>query len=353
MLTGARPAIAQVTGQTPPPLPPPPTDPAEAGQTANVPLRIGSATLTGSIQADAIQTAGDDLDETTDMFRIRRARIGLAGNLTPRIGWNISGELTAQPALRNAFLVFRLWDQMNVRVGQANPFTALERGTSVLTLELIDRSLVTNRLTGPLDAGLSVFNAQPFKQWLSYAVNVNNGSGFNVPDDNDAKDVSGRIAVTPPRVPGLTIAASGTRGEEATGLRTRSSLGVDYNGTSVRVMVEGLRQAQAGLSAAKGVLATALYRYHPAVVTPHFKMLELVARYSVLNDPAANAGPDVISDDGNGSATDSSVSTTRELQVGGNYYVTGSMRIMGQVVVPMDAREHVGTTMLARLQVTF
>src|SRR5262245_28698663 len=55
-LAVAKPARAQVTGQTPPPLPPPPTDPAEAGQTANVPLRIGSATLTGSIQTDATQT---------------------------------------------------------------------------------------------------------------------------------------------------------------------------------------------------------------------------------------------------------------------------------------------------------
>ena len=71
----------------------------------------------------------------------------MAGNLTPKIGWNISGELTAQPALRNAFLVVRFHEQLNLRVGQANPYTALERGSSTLQLEFIDRSPVTSELT--------------------------------------------------------------------------------------------------------------------------------------------------------------------------------------------------------------
>ena len=104
---------------------------------------------------------------------------------------------------------------------------------------------------------------------------------------------------------------------------------------------------------ANGLLVNAVYRYHPATITPHFRMFEVVARYSVLHDPSLNEGPDVINDDGSDSQPDGTSSTRRELQVGGNYYITATTRLMGNAIVPLDDREHVGVTLIGRLQVTF
>src|SRR5690242_7175160 len=80
-------------------VPPPdsggPVDTAEAGGSGIVPIRIGPATLSGSAWLEEYSVEGDTRDPAADTFRIRRARVGLSGNLAPRVGWNISGELTA------------------------------------------------------------------------------------------------------------------------------------------------------------------------------------------------------------------------------------------------------------------
>lgn len=97
-------------------------------------------------------------------------------------------------------------------------------------------------------------------------------------------------------------------------------------------------------------------RIRPAVVTPNFQMLELVLRISVLHDPATAAGAasEQPSDDGGAPIfTEAGVLTTREFQTGVNYYVNRSIRIMTNVVVPVDARLHPGPSLRSRLQVQF
>jgi hypothetical protein len=190
---------------------------------------------------------------------------------------------------------------------------------------------------------------------VSYAVNVTNGSGFNVSDDNDAKDVSGRLVFLPPMTKGLTVVVSGTRGEEPKGRRRRAGLGVEYESRRIRLMVEGLRQERDGLPVSRGYFASAVYRFHPATVTPHFRMFEVVARWAVLHDPASVVAASGNPNDEAGPSTEETaiVGTTRELQAGANYYVTRGMRVMADVVVPIDDRPHLGPALLTRLQVSF
>ena len=334
---------------------PPAVDDDEAGDANIVPLRIGPVTLSGSAWLDSKFVTGNEGREE-NAFRVGRARLGLAGNVTPKIGWSLSGELTADSSvLRNAFLVFRFAEQFNVRMGQAAPPTALERGTSPLLIELIDRSRLTNQLTFRQDVGITVSNAAPFKQWVSYAISVVNGAGLNRPDDNNAKDVAVRLEVTPPALQGLTFNLSGGTGEQPGGRRTRTGAGVEYDSVRFRLMVEGLRQQADGAADRHGVVAIGVYRIRPRVVTTHFRLLELAARYVVFTDPAAAlatpAGPD---EDG----ADSSVSgvpprTTREIQAGGNYYVNRNVRVMANIVMPLDARTTPDLTLLTRLQIVF
>jgi phosphate-selective porin len=176
-----------------------PIDPAEANIGSDVPpLRIGAVTITGSAHVDALKVNGDPRDEFRDEFRIRRARLGLAGNLTPSIGWNVSAEFTATPVLRNAFIQVRFSPYAALRLGQANPPMSIERGTSPTAIEFIDRTRITSQLTYAQDVGATLLNERPLAHWLSYAFSVVNGAGFNRSDDNDAKDLVGRVEVAPP-----------------------------------------------------------------------------------------------------------------------------------------------------------
>lgn len=347
------PAHAVQSGQPPAP----PVDQSEGGgATGNVPMRLGSALVSGSLWIEGARTTGDVEHETADTLRLRRARLGLAGSLNGRVGWSVAGELTAQPALRNAFILVKVANQLSVRLGQANPMTALERGSSPTALELIDRSPVTNELTGAADIGVTLFNPAPYKGWLGYALNITNGAGFNEPDDNDAKDVSGRLVLTAPMLEGLQMVVSGTRGEQPLGLRTRSSVGVEYRSETWRVMAEHLRQVRDNLPASDGYFGMVAFRYRPGQVSPSFAMLEVAARFSVLNDRATAAGvpSGAANDDGSDPVlTEQGIVTTRVFQAGVNYYVNPNMRLMGNVVVPVDERKHPGPAALMRLQLLF
>ena len=50
---------------------------------------------------------------------------------------------------------------------------------------------------------------------------------------------------------------------------------------------------------------------------------------------------------------ESRLAEVRQFQAGANYYVSPNMRIMADVVVPIDARKHPGPAALMRLQMQF
>jgi len=206
----------------------------------------------------------------------------MAGNVAPRIGWSIGGELSGSPALRVAFVLFRISPHLNVRVGQATPPSGLERSTNPLTAELIERSRLTLQLTNGLDMGMTVMSGAPIKRWVGYAVSVVNGTGFNRTDDNRAKDVVARLRVTPPAIPGLIVNVSGATGEQLVGTRKRATVGAQYDGRTVKIGIEGIRQTIDADPPSRGVVLFGAWRLRPAVPTPHFRMLEFGARFFFL-----------------------------------------------------------------------
>lgn len=261
------------------------------------------------------------------------------------------------PAVRNAFLVFRVTDHISVRAGQANPIMALERGTSPTSLELIDRSAVTNELTGPPDIGVTAFSAKPYRKWVGYALNITNGSGFNRKDNNRSKDVSGRIALSPVSIPGVLVVVSGARGEQPGGWRTRGGVGVDYRRGAWHLLAERLRQRRDNLPVSTGYVAMAAYRYRPTTPRLRFTQMDVAARVWVLNDRATAAGvpSGAINDDGGGGepTLGSGLATTRELQAGVTYYFSPGVRLMGNIFTPLDDRPDAGPRVLVRWQIQF
>jgi hypothetical protein len=303
-------------------------------------------TIAGYIQADALAVTGDDLEENPDTFRIRRARLGLSGDLTPKIGWSFSIEVTGTPHLRDAYITLRFADAANVRIGQFYQPFSLDRLTSTSRSELIERAPVTDRIALTRDPGVMLFNARPFLGWFSYSLDVSNGTGMNVNDNNDAKDVTGRLVVSPPRLAGLGFGVNASSGEQPTGTRSRTGMDVSFDRRTFKVVAEGLREVSDGTGPDRdGFYVLGVYRFHPKQVRPHFRMAEIAARYHVSSDATLARSP---------TPTRSGIpETTREFQAGANYYVNRNVRFLGQAVIPVDDREVPGPTVIGRMQVLF
>lgn len=310
------------------------------------PIRIGPVTISGYLQADGLTVAGDDLEENADTFRIRRMRFGLSGDLAPKIGWAFSIEAAGSPHLRDAYITLRLVDAAHVRIGQFYQPFSLDRLTSTSRNELIERAPVTDRIALTRDPGVMVFNAEPFFGWVSYNLEVSNGTGMNVGDNNDAKDVTGRLVVTPPRASGFGVGFNASRGEQPNGTRTRTGVDVSFDRRTVKIVAEVLRETSDGTGTDRdGFYVLGVYRFLRKQVTPHFRMAEVVARYAVLSDPTlARAGTQTIS---------AIPGTTREFQVGANYHVNRNVRFLGQAILPVDDRVAPAATVIGRMQVMF
>ena len=62
----------------------------------------------------------------------------------------------------------------------------------------------------------------------------------------------------------------------------------------------------------------------------------------------------VINDDGTDAPlVEPGIATTREFQAGANVYVNSNLRVMADLVVPVDERKHPGPAALMRLQLQF
>ena len=310
------------------------------------PIRIGPVTLAGYLQVDGLTVTDDELEEHTDTFRIRRMRFGFSGDLAPKIGWAFSIEGAGSAHLRDAHITLRFTNAANVRIGQFYQPFSLDRLTSTSRTEVIDRAPITDRIALTRDPGVMVFNARPFFGWLSYFVDVSNGTGMNVNDDNDAKDVTGRIVLAPPVLRGLAVGLNTSVGEQPVGTRTRTGADLSIDRRAFKVVAEAMREESDGTGPDRdGWYVLGVYRLHPKQVTPHFRMAELAARYQVTNDPTlarpASPGQSAIPN------------TTRDIQFGANYYVNRNVRFLANAIVPVDDREAPGTTLIGRMQVIF
>jgi hypothetical protein len=274
-----------------------------AAAQAQVP--IGPLTFAGYVQPDGLFAVSDDPFDREDTFRIRRARFTLGGELTERVEWEVSAELTASPALRDAAVTFKPVPWLYVRAGQFVTPYSLERMTSNSRIEAIERT-IGDALTPSRDMGFEISSGSPLGGWLSYGFAVVNGTGQNVADVNDAKDVVGRLSAPIPGARWLSIGVNAATGEQPVGRRTRYGSDVEFKAGSVRIVGEFLRESVEGAADRHGLYVLARHRRGAA---------EFVGRFSRARLTEI---------------------TRRRLEVGGNYYFTTRTRLMTFLVAEPD-----------------
>ena len=203
-----------------------------------------SGFVQGMYQAN-LNEEGDLIDNT---FRMRRVRLSVDGKLSPKVSYKLQGDFTRSPMLVDAYVKYKACNEFAVQVGQfKTPFT-IESPINPVNLEIFDYGEVIQQLGGYKDVcgvgGLGrdigvMFTGDLFpvkdKSYsiVNYAVGVFNGNGPTTTDNNNRKDLVGRLEVHP-GLKDLTLSGSYyygkyTKEENINCTRNRWAAGAQYN----------------------------------------------------------------------------------------------------------------------------
>lgn len=218
-----------------------------------------SGFVQGLYQADV---NGDG--ELSNTFRLRRVRLSVDGTLFKGLTYKIQGDFGRSPMLVDAYLKYKVCNEFAIQVGQFKTPFSLESPINPLNLEIFDYGEGIQKLVGYSDVcgvgGLgrdigimatgSLFpmkNDKGAYNIVDYAVGVFNGNGVNVLDNNNRKDVVGRLEVHP-GLKDLTVSGSFYVGkykkdDANQGRRNRWSVGAQYNNGDLVVRAEYLNGA--------------------------------------------------------------------------------------------------------------
>ena len=176
-----------------------------------------SGFVQGMYQAD-LSYDGTLLDNT---LRMRRVRLSVDGTLFKGLTYKIQGDFSRSPMLVDAYVKYKPCREFAIQLGQFKlPFT-IENPINPLNLEIFDYGESVQQLVGYKDvcgvgalgrdlglmASGSLFHVKDEYSIVDYAIGVFNGNGANALDNNNRKDIVGRLEVHP-GLKNLTLSGS-------------------------------------------------------------------------------------------------------------------------------------------------
>ncbi|TDX00261.1 porin [Dinghuibacter silviterrae] len=174
-------------------------------------------------------------------FQIKRARLDFQGHFSSKFDYRLlidfvgnsgangsapTGGALVSPLLLDAYITYKPFTWLNVKAGQQLVQFSLENLTADRNLELVERSQVVNALVARKgdsgnglvdsignqngrDLGVQV-NGSLFpigdRHFVDYYIQILNGAGIDVSDNNNAKDVDARLVFHP--IKALSIGGS-------------------------------------------------------------------------------------------------------------------------------------------------
>lgn len=181
-----------------------------------------------------------------DSLLVRRARVGLEGEVSEGFGYKLLAEFGGEsatadkksvqkPLLLEAQALCRLGPDSVLQVGQFKVPFSYENLLSDTNLDLINRAMVVEKLVPARDIGSvgrdigvewdAKTKAGPHGR-LDWSVGLFNGSGIDRSDDNDSKDLAGRVVFHPN--PFASIGLSGYRGTSGPAEVLRDRWGAEF-----------------------------------------------------------------------------------------------------------------------------
>ncbi|MFH2141549.1 MAG: porin [Bacteroidota bacterium] len=145
---------------------------------------------------------GNSLNENN--FTFNRARIGVLGSIPYDIDYYFFIETSsfktpgATPHLLDAYVSYtRFGKWAKISMGQFKSAFSQEQNTSCSGLYTVNRSEVVNQLAGPQrDLGMLISGGND-TMLISYSIGLMNGTGINVADNNNNKEIVSRLVIKP------------------------------------------------------------------------------------------------------------------------------------------------------------
>jgi phosphate-selective porin len=140
-------------------------------------------------------------EEGVSEFRIRRARLGLKGDVFKNINYRLQIDATKSPILLDAIVEFNLSSRLGLRIGQFKVPFSQENLASSSSLDTINRSQPVEKLCPGRDIGsygrdIGVMASGKFSK-VEYFLGIFNGAGINKGDLNKQKDIAARLVLHP------------------------------------------------------------------------------------------------------------------------------------------------------------
>ena len=204
--------------------------------------------ISGFVQGMYQANLDEDFNLNSNTLRMRRVRMSVEGKLTKTLSYKIQGDFSRSPMMVDAFVKYKPCSEFAIQVGQfKTPFT-LESPINPVNLEIFDYGESVQKLVGYGDVcgvgGLGrdigvMASGDLFKpegkdfSLVTYYLGVFNGNGPCATDNNNRKDVVGRLEIHP-MLKDLTLSASYytgkyTKDDNANCTRDRWSAGLQYN----------------------------------------------------------------------------------------------------------------------------
>jgi len=150
----------------------------------------------GFFQPEYNYTLSDPSEST---FAFRRARIGVRGRVFEDFSYYMMLETSpfiggvGSAYLMDAFITWDKYNWAKISVGSFKQPFGLEVVTACSKLTTIERAIVSDQLVSPQrDYGIIVMGGNKYTKF-NYSVALMNGTGLNTKDNNNKKDIIGRV----------------------------------------------------------------------------------------------------------------------------------------------------------------
>lgn len=181
--------------------------------------------ISGFVQGMYQANLSDEGELTSNTFRMRRVRLSAEGTLYKGLTYKIQGDFSRSPMLVDAFVKYKVADAFAIQLGQFKTPFSLESPINPVNLEIFDYGEGIQKLVGYSDVcgvgglgrdiGLmatgklfAVKDGEETKYHVvDYAIGVFNGNGPTTTDNNNRKDLVGRLEVHP-GLKALTLSGS-------------------------------------------------------------------------------------------------------------------------------------------------
>ena len=207
--------------------------------------------FSGFVQGMYQANLDDEGTLTSNTFRMRRVRLSAEGTLFKGLTYKIQGDFSRSPMLVDAFVKYKVADAFAIQLGQFKTPFSLESPINPVNLEIFDYGEGIQKLVGYSDVcgvgGLGrdiglmatgklfpVKGEEGIKYHVvDYALGVFNGNGPTTTDNNNRKDLVGRLEVHP-GLKDLTLSGSYyygkyTKDDNIDCTRNRWAAGAQYN----------------------------------------------------------------------------------------------------------------------------